>query len=70
MIILTVSVPCSIKIILNYYRVVIKSTAVQKMLSSEYILLYVLFMTVVVVSELLITCGPHNAESLAVIQTI
>lgn len=56
-------------IILNCCGVVIESTALQKMLSSEYILIYVLFMKVVMVSELLITYGSHNAGSLSVIQT-
>lgn len=40
------------------------------MWSSEYILIYILFMKVVMVSELLITYGPHNAGSSAVIQSI
>lgn len=56
-------------IILNDYKVVIKSTALQKMLSSEYILIYVLLMKVVMVAELLITYGPHSAGSSVVIQT-
>jgi len=56
-------------IILNDYKVAVKSTALQKMLSPEYLLIYVPFTKVVMVSELLITYGPHNAGSLAVIQT-